>query len=227
MTIQIAQRLGSALDIRSATRLRELDQALREYVRSVGTAANVPIGGSIDWSHITSIPATFPPSAHTHPNGDLTGYTAADVLAKLLTVDGSGSGLDADLLDGLSSAAFAGASSTGNWTPADASGAGLVLATVSANYTQHEKTVIARCAFTYPVTASGSNASINGLPFNTSNNQGACQAFISYHNVGSQIFALPDANSATVRFYNSAGANIINSALSGKNIYMTVLYTTP
>lgn len=34
-------------------------------------------------------------------------YTAADVLAKLLTVDGSGSGLDADLLDGNSSAAFA------------------------------------------------------------------------------------------------------------------------
>jgi hypothetical protein len=33
-------------------------------------------------------------------------YTAADVLAKLLTVDGSGSGLDADLLDGNSSAAF-------------------------------------------------------------------------------------------------------------------------
>lgn len=34
-------------------------------------------------------------------------YTAADVLAKLLTVDGAGSGLDADLLDGLSSASFA------------------------------------------------------------------------------------------------------------------------
>jgi hypothetical protein len=33
-------------------------------------------------------------------------YTAADVLAKLLTVDGAGSGLDADLLDGLSSASF-------------------------------------------------------------------------------------------------------------------------
>lgn len=31
-------------------------------------------------------------------------YTAADVLTKLLTVDGTGSGLDADLLDGLSSA---------------------------------------------------------------------------------------------------------------------------
>jgi len=33
-------------------------------------------------------------------------YTAADVLAKLLTVDGSGSLLDADLLDGLNSSAF-------------------------------------------------------------------------------------------------------------------------
>ena len=38
-------------------------------------------------------------------------YTAADVLSKLLTVDGSGSGLDADLLDGNSSAHYATASS--------------------------------------------------------------------------------------------------------------------
>jgi len=37
-------------------------------------------------------------------------YTAADVLAKLITVDGAGSGVDADLLDGNSSAAFATAS---------------------------------------------------------------------------------------------------------------------
>ncbi len=35
---------------------------------------------------------------------DSTSYTAADVLAKLLTVDGSGSGLDADKLDGLTTA---------------------------------------------------------------------------------------------------------------------------
>jgi hypothetical protein len=33
-----------------------------------------------------------------------TSYTAADVLAKLITVDGAGSGLDADLLDGLTTA---------------------------------------------------------------------------------------------------------------------------
>lgn len=35
-----------------------------------------------------------------------TAYTAADVLAKLKTVDGSGSGVDADLLDGKDSTAF-------------------------------------------------------------------------------------------------------------------------
>jgi hypothetical protein len=35
-----------------------------------------------------------------------TSYTAADVLTKIKTVDGAGSGLDADLLDGLDSSAF-------------------------------------------------------------------------------------------------------------------------
>lgn len=69
--------------------------------------------------------ATFAAAVHTHAQSDVTGltaalaakldssaYTAADVLAKLLTVDGSGSGIDADLLDGNSSAAFAAASHT-------------------------------------------------------------------------------------------------------------------
>lgn len=38
---------------------------------------------------------------------DTSAYTASDVLSKLSTVDGAGSGLDADLLDGQSSSAFA------------------------------------------------------------------------------------------------------------------------
>jgi hypothetical protein len=38
---------------------------------------------------------------------DASAYTAADVLAKVKTVDGSGSGLDADLLDGLNAATTA------------------------------------------------------------------------------------------------------------------------
>jgi hypothetical protein len=45
-------------------------------------------------------------------------YNAADVLAKIKTVDGAGSGLDADMLDGVSSAGFATAA---QGTKADAS----------------------------------------------------------------------------------------------------------
>jgi hypothetical protein len=60
-------------------------------------------------------------------------YTAADVLAKLITVDGSGSGLDADLLDGLNSAT---ANTASTVVARDASGnfaAGTITATLSGN----------------------------------------------------------------------------------------------
>lgn len=66
------------------------------------------------WNDIKDKPSTFTPSTHTHTINQITNlqstldsklnssaYTAADVLSKLKTVDGSGSGLDADLLDGL------------------------------------------------------------------------------------------------------------------------------
>lgn len=59
-------------------------------------------------------------TSHAHAISDVTGlqtaldaklasdsYTAADVLTKIKTVDGTGSGLDADLLDGLNSTALA------------------------------------------------------------------------------------------------------------------------
>lgn len=60
-------------------------------------------GGSSAWSDLTDVPA--PVTALSGVNtGD---ETASSILTKLLTVDGAGSGLDADLLDGQSSAAFA------------------------------------------------------------------------------------------------------------------------
>jgi hypothetical protein len=46
-------------------------------------------------------------------------YTAADVLAKLKTVDGAGSGLDADLIDGLDSGALGGGGGGGTMSAAD------------------------------------------------------------------------------------------------------------
>ena len=58
-------------------------------------------------------------------------YTAADVLAKLITVDGSGSGLDADLLDGLNSAT---ANTASTIVARDASG-NFSAGTITANLT--------------------------------------------------------------------------------------------
>ena len=60
-------------------------------------------------------------------------YTAADVLAKLITVDGAGSGLDADLLDGLSTAS---ANTASTVVVRDASGnfaAGTITAALAGN----------------------------------------------------------------------------------------------
>lgn len=60
----------------------------------------------------TVIPATFPQSKIVNLTTDLasklasSSYTAADVKAKLLTVDGSGSGLDADTVDGVHASSF-------------------------------------------------------------------------------------------------------------------------
>lgn len=76
-------------------------------------------GYFLSWANFSGVPTTFTPSAHVHPISDITGlqtaldsklaastYTASDILSKLLIVDGPGSGLDADLLDGQSSAYY-------------------------------------------------------------------------------------------------------------------------
>ena len=62
-------------------------------------------------------------------------YTAADVLAKLITVDGAGSGLDADLLDGMTTAS---ANTASTVVVRDASGnfsAGTITAALAGNAT--------------------------------------------------------------------------------------------
>ena len=66
---------------------------------------------------------------------DAADYTAADVLDKLLTVDGPGSGLNADVLDGLeSSSSLPGAVDKSSVVTRDASG-NFAAATITANLT--------------------------------------------------------------------------------------------
>ncbi len=80
----------------------------------------ITLSGDVSGSGTTSIAVTIADDSHNHVISNVDGlqtaldaklasssYTASDVLTKIKTVDGAGSGLDADLLDGLSSASFA------------------------------------------------------------------------------------------------------------------------
>jgi hypothetical protein len=79
----------------------------------------ITLSGDVSGSGTTSIAVTIADDSHNHVISNVDGlqtaldaklssssYTAADVLTKIKTVDGAGSGLDADLLDGISSASF-------------------------------------------------------------------------------------------------------------------------
>ena len=79
----------------------------------------ITLSGDASGSGTTAITVTVADDSHNHIISNVDGlqtaldaklasssYTAADVLTKIKTVDGAGSGLDADLLDGISSASF-------------------------------------------------------------------------------------------------------------------------
>ena len=90
-------------------------------------------------------------------------YTAADVLSKLLTVDGAGSGLDADTLDGLNSAT---ANTVSTIVARDASGnfaAGTITATLTGNTTgTHTGAVVGNAS---TATALATARTIGGVSF--------------------------------------------------------------
>lgn len=65
------------------------------FAKTAGVEATITGGGTIALAGYT---LTVPKTGSALMTSD---YTAADVLAKLLTVDGAGSGVDADLLDGV------------------------------------------------------------------------------------------------------------------------------
>ena len=79
----------------------------------------ITLSGDVSGSGTTSITVTVADDSHNHVISNVDGlqtaldsklasssYTASDVLTKIKTVDGSGSGLDADTLDGVNSSSF-------------------------------------------------------------------------------------------------------------------------
>jgi hypothetical protein len=118
---------------------------------SGGNALSIGTTGDVVNLNVSGVTYNFPPSVITSAD-----YTAADVLTKIKTVDGVGSGLDADFLDGLSSASTNTVSSI---VARDASGnfsAGTITAALTGNATTASTLQTAR--------------TINGTSFNGSAN---------------------------------------------------------
>lgn len=113
----------------------------------------------------------------------------------------------------------------GNWTPNDASGAGLTLTVGTANYVKIGRLVIAGASVTYPSTADTSQAIIGGLPF-TSESLANSQwgGFPTYTDFDNSFTLLQDQNGTVARGYRRTGGNVQNVDLSTKALRFVVVY---
>jgi hypothetical protein len=82
--------------------------AAGKFLKSTGTDV---IWGDVDWTDVQNKPPTFPPSPHTHVKADITDFAHTHPPSQI-SPQGSGSGLDADTVDGQHASAFAPASHT-------------------------------------------------------------------------------------------------------------------
>ena len=103
-TIGTSGKLASNNYLQSLGYTTNTGDVSNNYLQGLGFTTNV---GDVTNTYLT---ATF--SSNNYLQGQLStklnssSYTASDVLAKIKTVDGSGSGLDADTLDGLQGSSY-------------------------------------------------------------------------------------------------------------------------
>lgn len=114
----------------------------------------------------------------------------------------------------------------GTWTPIDSSGAALSLVGAVGTYTKNGNTVTARCQWTYPATADGSNATIGGLPYSLpASGESRRQGVVSYSDVGTQVYARPALSGTTFVLRKATGSNYTNAEFTGKTLTVEITYT--
>lgn len=108
--------------------------------------------------------------------------------------------------------------SSGSWTPIDASGDGLSLTITDAKWTRQGNIVDAAFRLAYPATASGTPATIGGLPFTSANRQGHPVTAL-LNNASLNLNAWVNTNATTFGLYVSGSFSLTaNSSLSGKGL---------
>lgn len=134
---------------------------------------------------------------------DAATYTAADVLSKLLTVDGSGSGLDADLLDGRNSSTV---NTVNTVVHRDSSGnfsAGTITATLVGNVTGNLTGNVTG-------TVTGNATNVNGIVALNNGGTGGTTAATARTNLELGTIATQNANNVNI----TGGSVALTSALA-------------
>jgi hypothetical protein len=104
----------------------------------------------------------------------------------------------------------------GTWTPTDGSGAGLTFSDVTARYTKVGRLVTVSVQLSYPITANGNNAQINGLPFAATVDSGLA---IGYDHTAQVRNAY--VTGSTIRPYATGSTRNTNANLT-QSIFLTL-----
>lgn len=114
---------------------------------------------------------------------------------------------------------------TGAITFTDGSGAGLALTVVQAGaWSRIGRQVLATGFVTYPATASGASARLEGLPYTSA--AVGFGATIGFQDAALAMTAQVPLSSVAVRFLTTAGGVVTNANLSGKTVNFTAHYLT-
>jgi len=112
----------------------------------------------------------------------------------------------------------------GTWSPADASGAALVLSNGVCRYTKIGRIVTANFNTTYPSTANGATVAFGGLPFI---NKGFASVNIGYTTSATVArTGITEDETTYSRLYSTSNVALINSDLSTVTIRGTIVYET-
>jgi hypothetical protein len=138
-----------------------------------------------------------------------------------LVIGTSGKGIDFSATPGTGTSELFADYEEGTWTPTDQSGAGLTLTGTSGTYTKVGRLVTVVGAWTYPSTASVSNAVIGGLPFTV----GVFATGSILNNsatVGDN--SLTVSSTTNLYFYGASFTRKTNVNYSGISFYFTATY---
>lgn len=115
--------------------------------------------------------------------------------------------------------------SKGTWTPVDSSGAGLTFTTAIGSYVRLPiGLIVAQCSVIYPITASGANAVIGGLPYALGSSNAAAATYCTDATATNAIGA---ATTSLIGLYAAGGAAArTNAQLSTDSVAFTLIYET-